>query len=78
MPAVFTYSDLWSFYKQQNSDTQKDILRQLDLNSVMKYATIEMKKSILKEAPDEIVAKYRVQMKTTKQLEQELFGIIRR
>ena len=78
MSVIFTYNDMWAFYRQADNEVQKDILRQLDLNSVMKYATIDERKNILKEAPAEIVAKYRVQMKTTKQLEQELFGIIRR
>ena len=78
MSAIFTYDDLWSFYRQQDRSTQKDILQQLNLDEVFRTGTMRERKEILSEAPDEIVAKYRVQMKTVKQLEQELFGIIRR
>ena len=74
----FSYPDLWSFYRQTDKATQKDILKQLNLDEVFRTGTMRERKEILSEAPDEIVAKYRVQMKTVKELEQELFGIIRR
>lgn len=65
---------LWSFYNQASDDSKRDILRQLNIEEVLQYGSIRVRKEIFEHAPQDVIKAYR----SVDQLRNEIQNIIRR
>ena len=64
----------WLFYNQASDDSKRDILRQLNIEEVLQYGTLKMRKEIFEHAPQDVIKAYR----SVDQLRNEIQNIIRR
>jgi len=80
MTVAFGYSDLWSFYNQTTDEIRRDIIKQLNLDEVLQYGTLKLRKEILSSAPQEVIDLYKPKPseKSIEQLRKELYSMFRR
>lgn len=65
---------LWSFYNQASDDSKRDILKQLNIEEVLQYGNMKLRKEIFEHAPQDVIKAYR----SVDQLRNEIQNIIRR
>lgn len=75
-----TWDWFWSVYNRSSEETRHDLLRQLNIEEVLRYGNIKLKKEIFEHAPQEIITLYKspVPSKSIAELRRELYRIIRR
>ena len=66
---ILSYESLWLYYKHAGEEVQKDILKQLDLDSFVPRISGQAREEVLKYAPPEIKERFSKTAPPTRQEE---------
>lgn len=54
MSITLPWNELWSIYKRMPEHVQADILKQLDIQSIIEHGSKKVRKEVMAEAPESI------------------------